>query len=223
MRVKNLKPMHGWRAFAGEVGVIVLGVLIALGAQQVVEALNWHSEVGQLRKAMRVELSTDRARTEENLAQDTCMLARLDAIQQWALTAPEGSRIANPERPILWNDHSSTWDIAKTSPGATHLGLDERLQYAGAYDAIANEQRYLFDEQEDWQELAASLASANKPQNRDLVERQVESARLRLAVRDVNARSLLRQLDALEIRPDPGSVNISVNVRRLCQPLPGSR
>jgi hypothetical protein len=26
------KPLHGWREFAGEVGIIVLGVLIALGA-----------------------------------------------------------------------------------------------------------------------------------------------------------------------------------------------
>ena len=27
------KPLHGWREFAGEVGIIVLGVLIALGAE----------------------------------------------------------------------------------------------------------------------------------------------------------------------------------------------
>ena len=31
------KPMHGWREFAGEVGVIVLGVLIALGGEQLVQ------------------------------------------------------------------------------------------------------------------------------------------------------------------------------------------
>ena len=223
MRIETLKPIHGWRAFAGEVGVIVLGVLIALGAQQVVEALHWRSEVGQLRDAMRLELGIDRARTEENLAQDSCMLVRLDAIEQWAFTAPEGSRIANPERPVLWNNHASTWDIAKTSPAATHFGLDEQLQFAGAYDAIANEQRYLFSEQQNWQDLAASLASADKPQNRGMIERQVESARLRLAARDANARSLLLRLDALGIRPDPGSVNISVDLRRLCQPLPVNR
>jgi hypothetical protein len=188
-----------------------------------VEALHWQSEVGQLRDAMRVELSADRARTEENLAQNPCMLVRLNAIERWASTAPEGSRIANSERPYLWNDHSSTWDIAKTSPAATHFGLAERLQYAGAYDAIANEQRYLFSEQDSWQELAASLASADKPQNRDLIERQVESARLHLAAREANARSLLRRLDALEIRPVSRDVDIRVNLRRLCQPLPNGR
>ena len=129
-------------------GIIVIGVLIALGAEQIIEAMHWRSEVGELRAAMRVELSADRARTEENLAQDPCMLARLDAIEHWASTASQGARITNPERPFLWNDHSSTWDIAKTSPAATHLGLRERLEYAGAYDSIANEQRYLFDEQQ---------------------------------------------------------------------------
>ena len=33
MYVQLPKPLHGWRQFAGEVGIIVLGVLIALGAQ----------------------------------------------------------------------------------------------------------------------------------------------------------------------------------------------
>jgi hypothetical protein len=32
------KPLHGWREFVGEVGIIVIGVPIALAAEQVVEA-----------------------------------------------------------------------------------------------------------------------------------------------------------------------------------------
>ena len=34
------KPLHGWRALFGEVGIIVIGVLIALGAEQVVEGVH---------------------------------------------------------------------------------------------------------------------------------------------------------------------------------------
>src|SRR5665213_1446672 len=41
MHVHLPKPLHGWREFAGEVGIIVLGVLIALAFEQGVEA--WHS------------------------------------------------------------------------------------------------------------------------------------------------------------------------------------
>jgi len=38
------KPLHGWREFAGEVGIIVLGVLIALGLGQVAQAWNERSK-----------------------------------------------------------------------------------------------------------------------------------------------------------------------------------
>jgi hypothetical protein len=221
MRFHLPKPLHGWRALVGEVGIIVVGVLIALGAQQIVEALHWRSEVAQLRSAMRTELSIDRARTETNLAQNPCMLARLDAIERWASTAPQGALIAGAERPFLWNDHASTWDIAKTSPAATHFSLNEQLSYAGAYDSIANEQRYLFDEQASWADLGASLASADKPQNRALIERQVEVARLHLDARVSNAKSLLQRLDDLDIRANPAGMNIRVDVRRLCGPLAG--
>ena len=51
------KPLHGWRAFIGEVGIIVLGVLIALSAGEIVEALHWRAEVAEARRAMAVELS----------------------------------------------------------------------------------------------------------------------------------------------------------------------
>lgn len=36
MHIHLPKPLHGWRALIGEVGIIVIGVLIALGAEQVV-------------------------------------------------------------------------------------------------------------------------------------------------------------------------------------------
>ena len=39
------KPLHGWREFAGEVGIIVIGVLIALAADQAIEAWQWREKV----------------------------------------------------------------------------------------------------------------------------------------------------------------------------------
>src|SRR5258708_2499167 len=33
------KPLHGWREFTGEVGIIVIGLLIALAVQQGVDAI----------------------------------------------------------------------------------------------------------------------------------------------------------------------------------------
>jgi hypothetical protein len=39
------KPLHGWREFVGEVGVVVIGILIALGGEQMVETLHHRSQV----------------------------------------------------------------------------------------------------------------------------------------------------------------------------------
>ncbi len=221
MHVHLPKPLHGWRAFAGEVGIIVLGVLIALGAEQVVESIHWRESVSQTRQAMRSELGIDRKRLEVNLAQDSCMNVRLDAILRWAATAPAGARIANADQPLLWNYHTSTWDITKTSPTAGHFSLNEQLKYAETYDAIANEQRYLFDEQRSWTDLAATLASADRPEVRAGIEREVASARLHLAGRETNGRSLLVRLDQLGVEADPAGVPVRVDVHRLCRPLQG--
>ncbi|HKO20680.1 MAG TPA: hypothetical protein VJU82_17530 [Acidobacteriaceae bacterium] len=215
------KPLHGWRAFAGEVGIIVIGVLIALAAEQAVETLHWRASVSQMREAMRSELAIDRTRVEVNLAQDECINARLDAILRWATSAPPGARIAKADEPFLWNYHTSTWDITKTSPTAGHFSLNEQLMYAGAYDSIANEQRYLFDEQGSWADLVATLASADRPESRGQLEHEVATARLHLTTRDSNGRSLLARLDELGIKPDPAGLPIHVDVHRLCRPLEG--
>src|SRR3569833_2969230 len=49
------KPLHGWREFVGEVGIIVTGVLIALGAEQAVEATHHRAQVDEAVKKQRAE------------------------------------------------------------------------------------------------------------------------------------------------------------------------
>jgi hypothetical protein len=57
MHVHLPKPLHGWREFAGEVGIIVVGVLIALGAEQVVETIHWRNELAAERASLLQEAS----------------------------------------------------------------------------------------------------------------------------------------------------------------------
>jgi len=138
MRFRLPKPLRGWREFGGEVGVIVLGVLIALGAQQVVEGINEREAVAQLRSALRAELADDRARWEDMRASDPCTLQRLDTLDRWVGTAPAEARLVRPYHLLLWNMHSSAWDIAKTSPAAGNIPLDERLRFGDLYGAVDN-------------------------------------------------------------------------------------
>lgn len=62
MRFRLPKPLHGWRAFAGEVGIIVLGVLIALGAQEVAQNIQQRSDARDADRAIRGELELNMAK-----------------------------------------------------------------------------------------------------------------------------------------------------------------
>ena len=67
MHVHLPKPLHGWRAFVGEVGIIVLGVLIALGAEQVVESVHDRYLARQAIDHIRSELAYDSAFAAERI------------------------------------------------------------------------------------------------------------------------------------------------------------
>ena len=43
MDIHKPKPFHGWREFLAEIAVIVTGIVIALGLEQVVEQIHVHS------------------------------------------------------------------------------------------------------------------------------------------------------------------------------------
>lgn len=53
------KPLHGWREFAGEVGIIVVGVLIALSFEQVADSWSWKKRAHNGVEALRGELATN--------------------------------------------------------------------------------------------------------------------------------------------------------------------
>jgi hypothetical protein len=167
MHVHLPKPLHGWRALLGEIGIIVVGVLIALSAEQLVQSFHEREDVAQLRAALRAELADDRARWEGIRSRDRCTQLRLDALGRWVASAPRGARLGgNPCRLFLFNMHSSAWDLAKTSPAAAHIPLKERLTYASLYGAIDNWRQFLEEENANANTLSALLATADQPESR---------------------------------------------------------
>ena len=75
------KPLHGWREFAGEVGIIVIGVLIALAFESLVE--HWHHDrqVDLARGAVRAELENAGVVAYERLAVQPCLQGRIKDLQ----------------------------------------------------------------------------------------------------------------------------------------------
>ena len=77
MKLHRLSPRDGWHVFVGEVGVIVLGVLIALVAQQVAENWQWRQTVARTKSDLEAQLSSSVANVAERTAVDRCLSARL--------------------------------------------------------------------------------------------------------------------------------------------------
>jgi hypothetical protein len=67
MHIHLPKPLHGWREFVGEVGIIVIGVLIALGAEQAIEALHHRSQVHEAIADLHAESIENRSALDANV------------------------------------------------------------------------------------------------------------------------------------------------------------
>src|SRR5947209_8569607 len=76
MDIHKPKPWRGGREFAKEVGTIVLGVLIALGAEAVVEKLHEQRISHESRDAIRAEINLDLANMKRRAAMDSCYARR---------------------------------------------------------------------------------------------------------------------------------------------------
>ncbi len=138
------EPLYGWRAFAGEVGVIVLGVLIALAAQELAEGLSWRAKVNAALGDMNNELgSGDGPEAYERLAIRDCVASHLAR----ARAAVESGDRAESRRLIdsFWVPNR-TWDslardAANTADVAAHMPHQKMLQYRIAYEMVPDMQR----------------------------------------------------------------------------------
>lgn len=157
MHVHLPKPLHGWRQFVGEVGVIVLGVLIALAAEQAVEAWHWHNQAERARRTLRVELGEDNLpQAYARLALEPCLRRQLNAIQLALNTGAERtqlSALARNYRPPIrtWDDQA--WDAVVSTGDLAHGGSDEIVGWAAPYRMVARLGRRGDAEQEDLSNL----------------------------------------------------------------------
>jgi type II secretory pathway pseudopilin PulG len=88
MHVHLPKPLHGWRALAGEVGIIVVGVLIALAAEQTVQAVHERSIAREARNNVIAEIEQDMDVFRRRAQIQPCIDRRLDEIEQLIRAAP---------------------------------------------------------------------------------------------------------------------------------------
>ena len=173
MHVHLPKPLHGWREFAGEVGIIVLGVLIALGAEQLVEAVHWHNQVHETRDAIDAELSHDLAVLHYRLDARDCVGRRLDELDRWSRDIGNGKPLPlrkTIDPPISFVVRTAVWD-STSGEVASRMPLQAKLHYASLYATLKTFQGLLEEEGTQWTTLQSY------EENRDLDRRELHEVR----------------------------------------------
>ena len=157
MHVRLPKPLHGWRAFAGEVGIIVLGVLIALGAQQVAEGVQERGEARDADRAIRGELQLNMAKLRSRAEKKACVDARIAELQALIDSAEAGGgTIKTPNwvgRPQFWTMQMARWQAVSQAGRAALLPPDDLALYGSMYAYMTNVNAAMAQEQNDWAQL----------------------------------------------------------------------
>jgi hypothetical protein len=150
------KPLHGWREFLGEVGIIVIGVLIALTAEQVVDAWHWHNEVADARRALDRELAYDLGALVNRQQEGPCIDRRLHEIRS-LLTGSSSGLGSAPRSPLgqpqLWRPRTNVWQATMAAQVAEHMPLATRLGYADFYGGLQWYAQKAEDETDAWSVL----------------------------------------------------------------------
>ena len=208
MHVPLPKPLHGWRAFAGEVGIIVLGVLIALGAGQVAESWQWQHDVRVVRESITGELANDRARWNRDVASSRCALNDVQRLDQWASA---GARGPAPPAPSLRSGnllsmHSANWKLAAGSQTLSHFPLREQLEFAALYDGLANRQTEGMRASDLMDRVQTLIPLATDPHGVRELREALGDLRTALMNLLFNVGYMDRHFDALGIEPDRSDI-----------------
>ena len=203
------KPLHGWREFVGEVGIIVVGVLIALGAEQVVETIHWQREAGHTREAISNEVADHYVTASEIVMAQPCIDQQLATLEQALLkpgtyvpaaavhTAFGDFPYQAPTR--VWADN--VWRSSE-SGAISHFDPDFRLRLSGYYTQL--EQMRAENRAADllwYRSRVLSLSIQPDATNRSTLLQEIEEARGYFASMKLVGNQLLGQIDDMDMRP----------------------
>jgi hypothetical protein len=136
VHIHKPRAAHSLREFLSEIGVIVVGVLIALTAEQMAEQLHWRERTREVRGQLISETSSNATSALEWLALSPCLDQQLAAAdkQIWDARRSGALQPAEPRfSPTLVEFTSDAWLNARSLQVADHLSADEVSTFTRAY------------------------------------------------------------------------------------------
>jgi hypothetical protein len=134
----------------------VLGVLIALGAQQLVEAIHQRGEARDADSEIRGELEQNIAKLKSRWAVRTCVDKRIAELQSLIGSSATSGTITTPNwvgRPQFWTMQMARWQATSQAGRAALLSPEQLALYGDLYSYMANVNAAMAQEQLDWARL----------------------------------------------------------------------
>jgi len=219
MRFRLLGPVHGWRSFLGEVVIVVLGVLIALGAQELLQSFNERRLAREARANVRAELGNNVAGMKSRDRIEPCIEDRLNAIAALLDQVRDDGKIASITwigRPQFWLMSTAAIESAGSTGRLNLLPEREQLDYAQAYASVRNFQSNQLDEQHAWAQLRGIAGATTLSAAQD--------ANLRQALQTARYASWALHLASLQVQERLAKYRIRIEVpgngsRSVCIPM----
>ena len=148
------KPLHGWREFVGEVGIIVLGVLIALGAEQAIEGVHDRQVAAQSRRDVRDEVGWDVGFYRSRIFESSCVAARLaelSKIVEQGTVPPDTVKWVG--QPIVFAPFTERWRAVTSSARTAMFPAVEQGRLDAIYAIFQSIEQESRNEQDAWTSL----------------------------------------------------------------------
>jgi hypothetical protein len=136
MDIHKPKPWRSLREFLKEYAIIVVGVLTALGGEQLVETLHWKHRVAETRAQLEQELGGDADSSLAWLTNAPCLDAQLAALKAAIADARRTGVFHAPKQPYaptLTVFKSDAWLNARSLQVSDHMSAKEVKLYATAF------------------------------------------------------------------------------------------
>jgi hypothetical protein len=165
MHVHRPKPLHGLKEMAVEIGIIVIGVIIALAAEQAVEWVHWQEKVEHGRHEIHREIADNSAFNNFRATVEPCVarrLTELSAITEAIAAHQKVAPVHFAGLHIGFLVSSDTWEAERAEQTLTHLPRSEQDGLTAFYAQQADIKVWVEKEESSWATLRMLEGDPNR-------------------------------------------------------------
>ncbi len=220
-RFGRFSPSMGWKAFWSEIIIVILGVLIALAANEAVQNWNWQNKVRNSEVRLRGDLEYAFEMGAESIVVAPCVDAQLvamannllkdgnalQALPRYSDKAFQDYVVRYPDRPFVF----PVWDALVADGTVTHIPEARQKAYQEINKSLS-ESNFKNSESTRSRGRFAVMAypiALDTVVRKDLLI-EIEEQRSRYKSITLGSKQAMQQIDNLHMAPKPETVVVSL-------------